>query len=302
MPYVHVIFTLPHKLNGLARNNPSEIYGLIMQASWQAVKATTADPSNVGALPGMVSVLHTFGSDMKYHVHVHSLVTFGGIDARGKWQYPRRRSKLYPYRSICKAYRDTFMAGLKSRYRQGKITYHMSYDQVAALVGDKRWVVHNTYPSADTSTLETYLARYINRVAITNSCLKYIAEQQQVQILYNDYRRQVKGHAAPKAYRQLKPLTAIDQILQHVLPAYLQKSRRYGLHHASTRKRLKDKLTSLVRNNGHTIRTVMQIIKDLLGVEQITCEHCAGTSFTITTIPPDRAYLSRYARPQTRDP
>lgn len=92
----------------------------------------------------------------------------------------------------------------------------------------------------------------------------------------------------------MEPLCAMHQLLQHVLPAYLQKTRRYGLHHSSTRKRLAHVLTNLVRQNGQTIRTVMQIIKDLMGVEQITSEHCGGTAFSITPIPADRTYLCNY--------
>jgi hypothetical protein len=273
-----------------------------MRASWQAVKATTAKPENVGGLPGMVSVLHTFGSDMKYHVHVHSLVTFGGIDDQGRWIYPSRRSKLYRYREICAAYKAHFLQGLKSLYEASQIDYHMTYDEVVALVGTKRWVVHNTHPTAQTATLETYLARYINRTAITNGRLEYLKDQEQVQITYNDYRNQQKGKPAPKVTKPLMPLVAIDQMMQHVLPAYLQKTRRYGLHHPSTRKRLSSTLVNLVRQNGHTIRTIMQIIKDLLGVEQITCGSCGGTDFTTVLIPADKRYLEPYLQNGNRSP
>ena len=302
VPYVHVIFTLPYELHGLARSNPKAIYSLIMRASWQALKLTTAAPSNVGALPGMISVLHTFGSDMKYHVHVHSLVTFGGIDTDGRWVYPQRRSKLYRYREICAVYKEQFMVGLKRLYASGQIVYHMTYEEVESLVVSKRWVVHNTHPTANTATLETYLARYINRVAISNSRLQYLKEQEQVRITYNDYRRQQKGQAAPKALKPLSPLVAIHQIMQHVLPAYLQKTRRYGIHHPTTRKRLSTALVDLVRQNGHTIRTIMQIIKDLMGVEQIVCEQCGGIDFSTVLIPADKSYLATYLTHQNRSP
>lgn len=237
-----------------------------------------------------------------YAVHVHSLVTFGGIDNQGRWIYPKRRSKLYRYRKICAAYRAQFLVGLKSLYASGQITYHMTYEEIESLVGTKRWVVHNTHPTADTSTLETYLARYINRTAITNSRLEYIADQRRVQIIYNDYRKQQKGQPAPKAVKKLQPLVAIGQIMQHVLPAYLQKTRRYGLHHATTRKRLSTTLVDVVRQNGHTIRTIMQIIKDLMGVEQVVCEQCGGTDFSTVLIPADKFYLKTYLTHQNRSP
>lgn len=76
VPYVHSTFTLPHELNGLARNNQKAIYSLLMKTVWKVVKKLFANPKNVGGLPGMTSVLHTFGSDLKYHIHAHCLISF----------------------------------------------------------------------------------------------------------------------------------------------------------------------------------------------------------------------------------
>ena len=79
VPYVHVVFTVPHALNKLIRLNQRALYNITMRAAWTTMKDLTAQPQNVGGLPGMVAVLHTFGSDMKQHVHVHALITFGGM-------------------------------------------------------------------------------------------------------------------------------------------------------------------------------------------------------------------------------
>jgi len=101
VPYVHAVFTLPHQLNGIARNNANTIYSGLMQAAWETVHEIG---KSTGYTPGMTSVLHTFGSDMKYHIHVHALITFGGLDNQGKWVYPdnqleianqRRKKKLF---------------------------------------------------------------------------------------------------------------------------------------------------------------------------------------------------------------
>lgn len=80
VPYSHVTFTLPEELRNIAKSNPRVIYNILFRSAWQATKDLAADTKTIGALPGMVAVLHTFGSDLKYHVHIHCLVTFGGID------------------------------------------------------------------------------------------------------------------------------------------------------------------------------------------------------------------------------
>jgi hypothetical protein len=82
VPYVHMVFTLPHLLNGLCRNNQKEMYNLLMKSAWQTVSQIYQDYKST---PGMSSVLHTFGSDMKYHLHVHALVTYGGLTKDDKW-------------------------------------------------------------------------------------------------------------------------------------------------------------------------------------------------------------------------
>lgn len=93
--YVHIIFTLPKQLRRLTSYNKKEIYNLLMRSTWETIKELSAKEENMGALPGATTVLHTFGSDMKYHVHTHSLVTFGGYDKKtDKWKSPKRKSKL----------------------------------------------------------------------------------------------------------------------------------------------------------------------------------------------------------------
>jgi hypothetical protein len=106
VPYVHAIFTLPHQLNGLVRSNEKEIYSLIMRVSWLTIKEVM---EGQGATPGMTSVLHTFGSKMNYHIHVHSLVTFGGLNKDGKWVYPIKKKTFESYRAMCAIYRTVFL-------------------------------------------------------------------------------------------------------------------------------------------------------------------------------------------------
>jgi len=286
VPYVHTVFTLPHQLNSLARNNESVIYSLIMKVAWMTIKAI-GDKS--AYTPGMISILHTFGSDLKYHIHVHALVTFGGFSQDGAWIYPMDKHKLDKYRSICASYKAIFIKGLRQLYKSGKITYHQDFEVLISDVENIRWVVHSTRPTMDTKVIEDYLAKYINRIAVSNKRLDYIQDSQKVILLHNDYKNQQAGQVAPKAYKIMEPLVAIDQILQHVLPPYFQKSRRYGIHNSSSR--LKAGIPNAVKRNSQTIRTVFEIINELMKLNPYKCEKCHSDNHQTEDIKPDKTWI-----------
>lgn len=289
VPYTHTVFTIPHALNKIAKQYPKLIYNLLLRSAWQTVKQLCADPSNVGALPGMVSVLHTFGSDMKYHIHVHSLITFGGIQ-HGKWVWPKRKKKIAPYREMCRRFREIFLGGLDKLISHSDIKVS-DYDSLRSEISDRRWNVRNNYPTMQTGLIENYLARYINRVAISKNRLKYLEKEKQVQIVYNDYRNQQENKAAPKAIKELSPLVAMHQIMQHVLPPYFQKSRYYGLHSTCIFNKIKNQIPQLLRNAGQTIRTVFQILKDLLKLNPMVCEKCQQPNLASIPITSDSSYI-----------
>ncbi len=295
VPYVHTVFTLPHQLNSLARNNESVIYSLIMKVAWLTIR-------NIGAkskyTPGMTSILHTFGSDLKYHIHVHALVTFGGLSHDGVWIYPKDKFKIEKYRSICASYKAIFIKELRSVYRSGKITYHQDIEILIREVEKIRWVVHSTRPTMDTKVIEDYLAKYINRIAVSNKRLDYIKDSEKVIILHNDYKNQQSGQPAPKAYKIMDPLVAIDQILQHVLPPYFQKSRRYGIHHSSSK--LKATIPDAVKRNGQTIRTVIEIIAELMNLQPYKCEKCGSYNHQIEELKPDKTWILSNINPNPR--
>jgi len=127
-PYVHMVFTMPHTLNSLARSNPSELYQCLMRSAWSSLLSCAEDPAQLGARPGAVMVLHTFGSDLKYHVHVHALVTFGGIDELGKWRWPVRKNKLVAFRKMRRTFRNHFLSRLKKIYEQ--LHTHQTYESL----------------------------------------------------------------------------------------------------------------------------------------------------------------------------
>ena len=298
VPYVHAVFTIPHELNKLAKKNKQVIYNITMRAAWKTIKILAADPRNVGGLPGMVSVLHTFGSDMKYHIHVHSLITFGGINDNGSWSWPKRKKKLASYRQICKVYRETFLKMLERHQAKGDLAEVDDMNELIATIKHKRWNVKNEYPTSDTEVLERYLARYVNRIAISKSRLEYVASQQKnndlVLITYKDYRNQKMGQAAPVAVKSLRPLVAMHQFMTHVLPPYFQKSRYYGIHAPVTYKRIKDQIPDILKRNGHTVRMIFQILNYLNGLMGYRCEKCQHDEFEITALRADVKWIFNF--------
>lgn len=299
VPYIHTVFTIPHELNYFGKKHPSILYNLVIRSSWQSIKRLTKQPENVGGLPGMVSVLHTFGSDMKYHIHVHSLITFGGLN-QGKWMWPKRKKQIASYRSMCRAFREVFLKNLDRVIKKHQLDCPADWDNIRELIGTKRWNVRSTYPSIKTQIIEEYLARYINRVAISPSRLQFIAEQQKVKIIYNDYKNQIEGQVAPKAFKYLKPLIAIHQIVRHVLPPYFQKSRYYGLHASSTFKKITDQIPSYLKRNNQSIRTLFQILKGLLKINPYECETCHSSDYEMTELKPDKEWGGEFILYQSK--
>jgi len=277
VPYAHITFTLPSELRTLARCNAKPIYDLLMQSSWETIKNLSAMEKNVGALPGMVAVLHTFGSDLKYHVHVHCLVTFGGLDKEYKWKNPKDRKLIAKYRPLRNKYREIFLKGLKKAYSQGKINYHLSYDKVIQGLEKKTWVVNHGPPMLDTQSVENYLAKYICRTAVTPKRIGYDAAHQMVTLLHKNYDNQQKGKPAPMQTTNLRPLVMIERILQHKLPKGFHRSRYYGIQSSSTAKKVKPLICESYIRDKKTIKqlfAIMKLVVELLGLPDTRIERC----------------------------
>ncbi len=294
VPYVHMVFTLPHEFNGLCRNNQIELYSLVMRSAWQTVREIFKLND---VEPGMTSVLHTFGSSMSYHIHVHALVTYGGINHANEWIYPDVNYGIERYRKVCAVWKRIVLENIQTLFTKNKLVYHENYETVTANTQKTRWVVHTTRPTAHTETIEKYLAKYINRIGISDSRVQYLKDHSQVIIQYNDYKAQQQNQAAPKAFMMMEPLVFIHQILQHVLPRYFQKSRNYGLHKLSKANR--DTIPEVLKRNGVTVRTLFQIISQLMGLDTMKCDNCGQSEFAREELLPNRKWILSYLTKNT---
>ena len=288
-PYVHMVFTMPHSLNGLARRNPYEMYQCLMRSAWSSLLECAQDPKHLGAKPGVIMVLHTFGSDLKYHIHAHVLVTFGGINTEGEWLWPKRKKKLIAYRAIRKAYRTHFLDRLEGMYDNLDTTE--KFEDVKSDLLKKSWCVHAEPPTMNSERITEYLGKYICRIGLSKKRFKYNSSDKMITLEYKDYRKDKRGSAAPIGVKEMKPLVAIHQIMQHCLPPYFQKCRYLGLHANACKKKYADMIPETIKNNSTTIRTLFQILNAMLGIESQHCTSCGGEDIESYPITADSSWI-----------
>jgi Putative transposase/Transposase zinc-binding domain len=303
-PYQHIIFTIPHELNYIAKRHPRLVYGVLFKAAWQTIGKLAKDDTNLGGTPGMTAVLHTFGSDLKHHIHLHTLVTFGGVSKEGKWVWPKRKNKIAPYRKMRREFKILFLKELEQQLQKKEAEYYAKVKVQINATKVVSWCVHNTPPTAHTKVIEEYLGRYVCRVGVSNKKLQYDKANQQVMLEYNDYKNQKQNEAAPKAIKNMDPLAAMNQIMIHVLPPNFQKVRSYGIMTKTKQKEVKKNIPELVKENGQTIRTIFQIIKALLKLEddeEIKCSQCGSSELEIEEVLPDEAWYDKHIRQKSRN-
>src|SRR5207253_2973075 len=234
VPYFHVVFTLPVPIAAVVYQNKALIYDLLFKASSQTMHTIAADPKRLGVRIGFTSVLHTWGSAMTHHPHVHMIVPGGGISLDGTRWVHCKPCFLLPVRLLSRLFRRLFRAALADAHAAGRLAFFGEIEGLrrrepfAAYLAPlmrKNWFVYAKPPFAGPEAVLAYLARYTHRVAISNSRLVALDERG-VTFRYKDYRR--NGQAR---YRTMT-LSAdefIRRFLLHVLPKGFHRIRHYGL-------------------------------------------------------------------------
>jgi Putative transposase/Transposase zinc-binding domain len=239
--YFHVVFTLPAEAADIAFQNKAAVYDLLFRAASETMLTIAADPRHLGARIGITAVLHTWGSAMTHHPHVHMIVPGGGIAPDGRRWVSSRPAFLLPVRVLGKLFRRLFLTRLIELHSTSRFTFFGSMAHLVdrraflrhlAPVRTKRWVVYAEPPFAGPEAVLAYLSRYTHRVAISNRRL-ITFDETGVTFRYKDYRR-----SGPER-QQVMTLAAdefIRRFLLHVLPRGFHRIRHYGLLAASSRK------------------------------------------------------------------
>ncbi len=240
LAYYHVVFTLPARIGDIAFQNKAVVYDLLFKAASQTLLTIAADPAHLGARIGLTAVLHTWGSALTHHPHLHCIVPGGGLSLDGqRWVSCRPRFFL-PVRVLSRLFRRLFLDQLAAAHAEGHLIF---FGDIAGLADRAafaarlaplrrvEWVVYAKRPFAGPESVLAYLARYTHRVAISSSRL-VAWDDNGVTFHWKDYRQ---DGPARRKLMTLGPAEFLRRFLIHVLPTGFHRIRHYGLFANTTR-------------------------------------------------------------------
>jgi hypothetical protein len=232
--YYHVVFTLPEPISAIAYYNKAVIYRLLFEVAAGTLMTIAADPKHLGAQIGVTLVLHTWGSALTHHPHVHGIVPGGGLSPDGEQWIACRRGFFLSVRVLSRLFRRRFLEALLKAHRAGQLQFFSDYASLSEAVAFAdwlaplrkcEWVVYAKRPFAGPAAVLAYLSRYTHRVAISNRRLVALDERG-VSFRWKDYR--AKGRTRYKTMTLDAP-EFMRRFLLHVLPTGFHRIRHYGL-------------------------------------------------------------------------
>jgi hypothetical protein len=238
--YFHVVFTLPSLIGDIAYQNKTLIYDLLFKVSAETMLTIAADPKHLGARIGITSVLHTWGSAMTHHPHVHMIVPGGGFSADGRRWISCKPNFFLPVRVLSKLFRRLMLEKLVAAHQAGDLQFFGTHAHLAGAkafaafltpLRKKRWFVYAKRPFTGPKAVLAYLSRYTHRVAISNRRLIALNERR-VTFKVKDYRVEGPGRYTTMT---LDVGEFIRRFLIHVLPKGFHRIRHYGLFASSNR-------------------------------------------------------------------
>jgi putative transposase/transposase-like zinc-binding protein len=242
VPYYHVVFTLPAAIGAIAFHNKAAVYDLLFRTAAETLTTIAADPKHLGARIGLTAVLHTWGSALTHHPHVHVIVPGGGLSLDGSRWIACKRGFFLPVRVLSRLFRRLFLDGLAALRAAGRLVFlgdlapladERAFAAALAPLRRCEWVVYAKRPFAGPQAVLAYLSRYTHRVAISNSRLIALDEAG-VTFKWKDYR--IKGRDRLKTM-SLDAGEFIRRFLLHVLPSGFHRIRHYGLFGGTVRTR-----------------------------------------------------------------
>ncbi len=222
--YYHLVFTLPHTLNGWVQLHPEVIYALLFQSVWKTLKAFGADRKRLDGKLGMTAVLHTWGQSLSQHVHLHCLIPGGALGKDQQW-HAARSNYLFPVKALSRHYRGNLVSSLRQSANRGdldRITNPGEVDTVLNQLMQTDWVVYSKSCLNRSDSIIGYLARYTHRIAISDQRIIAL-DKDRVRFSYKDYRTEQHKVMALDSHEFIR------RFLMHVLPKGLMRIRHYGI-------------------------------------------------------------------------
>ncbi len=280
--YFHVVFTMPHELNDLIRHNCELLLNLMFKCVQDTLLTLCADRKYMGAKPGIISVLHTWGQTLSFHPHIHVCISGGGITPSRQFVETKHKGFFLPKEVIAKMFRGKYLCGLKKLFDDNKLNLshaehlkdpHKWKDFIDPLF-EKHWIpfVKETFNGKGNAI--RYLARYSYRTAIANSRIASV-DDETVTFRYKDY-------ADNNAEKQMtvKGTDFIGLYLQHVLPPKFHRFRFSG-YLTNSQKKKNLRLIHELRNtvylgNPFQKMNTVNLLRTLYGIDICICQKCSG--------------------------
>ena len=299
--YYHVVFTLPAPIADIAYQNKAAIYAIFFKAAAETLITIAADPKHLGARIGLTAVLHTWGSALTHHPHVHCIVPGGGLSPGGERWISCRPGFFLPVRVLSRLFRRRFLEQLAAAHEAGRLHFFGDHAPLAercafaaylAPLRKIEWAVYAKRPFAGPEAVLAYLSRYTHRVAIANSRL-IAFDDNGVTFRWKDYR--AKGRERQKVMT-LASGEFIRRFLIHVLPSGFHRIRHYGLFanggRAENLARARDLLDVQAKQNEPSDADANA---DEPPMHSLPCPCCGGRMIIIET-------FERGSTPRTRPP
>jgi hypothetical protein len=289
--YFHLVFTVPARIADIAYQNKRAVYDLLMRASAETTLTIAADAKHLGARIGITSVLHSWGSAMTHHPHVHMIVPGGGLSVDGSRWVPCRANFFLSVRVLSRLFRRLFLAGLVKLHREGRLAFfgdhagladRSAFDAFLDPLRKSEWVVYAKEPFAGPKAVLAYLSRYTHRVAISNSRL-IRADADSVTFRVKDYR--IDGPGRYKTMT-LQAHEFIRRFLIHVLPKGQHRIRHYGFLGNGNRAANIARIRALLAARAPTSDTEGPGTADGPRVLALPCPCCGGRLIIVAAFGP----------------
>ena len=252
--YFHVVFTLPHELNPLALTSRRPVLDLLFEAVSRTLLEVAADPQRLGAEIGFLSILHTWGSNLLPHYHIHCVVPGGGLSAdHQRWIPTSHPMFLLPVPVLRRVFRKKFLTGLRQLHRRGLLNLRGPaapfrdsawFEQLIDMLSNKKWYVYAKPPFGSPQHVLRYLGRYTHRMAISNHRITAF-DGKRVSFLWRDY-----AHGGKQRVMTLDAVNFLCRYFLHVLPKGFVRIRRYGLLSNRFRKQMLPLARTLLTAQG----------------------------------------------------
>jgi hypothetical protein len=276
--YFHVVFTLPQELNTWCMHYPKQMYNLLFAASQQTISTFANDEKHLGAMPGMISVLHTWGQNLSLHPHVHLIIPGGGIASSGCWKNAKNKGRyLFPVKAMSSVFKHKYMEGFLQLLKAENKNIEPSLREK---LYSKNWIVYAKAPFGGPAQVIEYLGRYTHKVAISNHRIVSINDDR-VSFLYKDYADNSKQKTMT-----LEATEFLRRFCLHLLPPGFRKIRYYGFlaNAHSALLQVQQQEMGVAVQTGKEIRKISWkvIAKQKLNYDADRCPVCKkGTMITL---------------------